>query len=78
MIFFLRCVRLLKGDKLFLKKISSEYALSTGSACSAGQPSHVLKAIGLENQIGNILRISVSPEIEKEYIGNLLSLISNL
>lgn len=66
------------NNERFLKKISSEYALSTGSACSAGQPSHVLKAIGLENEIGNILRISVSPEIEKEYIGNLLSLISNL
>ncbi len=47
------------NNERFLKKISNEIALSSGSACTAGQPSHVLQAIGLGDYTGKVLRISV-------------------
>ena len=39
------------NNERFIKKVSDELALSTGSACSAGEPSYVIKAIGLEKQV---------------------------
>lgn len=47
------------NNERFLKKIGSEVALSTGSACTAGQPSHVLQAIGLGDYTSKVIRISV-------------------
>ena len=35
------------NNELFIKKIAKDIAISTGSACSSDQPSHVLQAIGL-------------------------------
>ena len=48
------------NNERFLKKISNEFSLSSGSACTAGQPSHVLKAIGLSEYINKVIRISIS------------------
>jgi cysteine desulfurase len=48
------------NNELFIKRVSSELALSTGSACTAGQPSHVLQAIGRSNQTSNVIRISIN------------------
>lgn len=47
------------NNERFLKQIHTEFALSSGSACSAGKPSHVLQAIGLGDYTSKVLRISV-------------------
>ena len=49
-------------NEQFLKQVGEEIAASTGSACTAGEPSHVLQAIGREAQTGQVLRISIGPE----------------
>lgn len=46
------------NNEQFLKRIGSKVAASAGSACTAGEPSHVLQAIGRGNQTGQVLRIS--------------------
>lgn len=66
------------NNERFLKKIGNRIALSSGSACTAGQPSHVLKAIGLGEYTGKVLRISVSYLVNENDIGELLSIINRL
>lgn len=46
------------NNELFCKQVSEEFAISTGSACSIGQGSHVLSTIN--NVENNTLRISIS------------------
>ena len=46
------------SNERFLKKVSAYFAVSTGSACALGEPSHVLKAIGREEDTGRVIRIS--------------------
>jgi cysteine desulfurase len=46
------------NNELFCKQISKEVALSTGSACSIGEGSYVLKSLKIPNQ--NTLRITLS------------------
>lgn len=49
------------NNMILLKDISSLVAASTGSACSVSKPSHVLKAIGLNDiEISNSIRLSLS------------------
>lgn len=46
-------------NQLFIKSVKDKLAISTGSACSIGKPSHVLSSLGLDkNQIHSTLRIS--------------------
>lgn len=54
------------NNERFVKKVSDKLALSTGSACTAGQPSHVLMAIGKGEYTSNVLRISFGRYIDKE------------
>lgn len=63
------------NNERFIRRISSDFAVSTGSACTAGKPSHVLKAIGLEKQVSNVLRVSFSPN---NSIDDFIKLISKL
>lgn len=49
-------------NERFVKHISSTFAVSTGSACTAGMPSHVLQAIGRGDSVSKVLRISLSAE----------------
>lgn len=63
------------NNERFIKKISGQVALSTGSACSAGEPSHVIKAIGLEKSVSKILRITINKFTSKEDIEILLELL---
>lgn len=47
--------------------------VSSGSACSKGKPSHVLKAMGLsKDRIGSALRVSFCPESNKDDIDALI------
>ena len=63
------------NNERFIKKISGQVALSTGSACSAGEPSHVIKAIGLQKSVSKILRITINKFTSKEDIEILLELL---
>lgn len=47
------------NNEVFIKKISNELAISAGSACTAGKPSHVLQNIGHSNQTRSFLRLSI-------------------
>jgi cysteine desulfurase len=65
-------------NQLFIKSMKDEVAISTGSACSIGKPSHVLSALGLNKQKNrSSIRISFGKynkqkEIE-HFIKNLFS-----
>lgn len=54
--FSLRIYRIDNHDK----KISEDVALSTGSACSAGEPSYVIQALGLADKVTKVLRVSIN------------------
>lgn len=58
-------------NERFIKHISSKFALSTGSACTAGMPSHVLQAIGHSEDTSRVLRVSLSTENTIEQIKEL-------
>ena len=58
-------------NERFIKSISSKFALSTGSACTAGMPSHVLQAIGHSADTSRVLRVSLSTENTIEQIKEL-------
>lgn len=60
------------NNEQFLKQVSTQIAASTGSACTAGEPSHVLQAIGRGDQTGQVLRISIGPENTYAEIQTLL------
>lgn len=47
-------------NERFIQKVSNQYAISSGSACTAGEPSHVLKAIGRSDETSRVLRISLA------------------
>lgn len=61
------------NNERFIKKIGNEYAISTGSACTAGMPSHVLQAIGHGTDVSRVLRISVSSKNTVDDVRLLLS-----
>lgn len=60
------------NNERFIKSISADFALSTGSACTAGMPSHVLKAIGRDDDVSRVLRISLSTDDTPETVSALL------
>lgn len=64
-------------NERFLRRISDRLALSTGSACSAGEPSHVLQAIGRGDQTGQVLRVSLGPENSAEDVQVLLQMLED-
>lgn len=65
-------------NERFIKKISEEVALSTGSACSAGKPSYVIQALGLENKVNKVLRVSINKFTAKEDIISFLDLLGRI
>lgn len=65
------------NNERFIKRISDEIALSTGSACSAGEPSYVISALGLEQQVTKVLRISLSMLTTKAEIDYLISVLKH-
>ena len=66
------------NNERFIKKISDEYAVSTGSACTAGQPSHVLQAIGKGDLTSKVLRVSISDNTNPEDVEKLISTLSKI
>lgn len=63
------------NNERLIKRISDEIAISTGSACSLGEPSHVIKAIGLEDKTNKVLRISFNKYTNKEEIDKYISIM---
>lgn len=66
----------IEGEALLLELDQKGICASSGSACTTGdpEPSHVLKAIGLEDEIANgALRVSFSEENTKEDIDYLVT-----
>ena len=66
------------NNERFIKHISDRLALSTGSACSAGEPSHVITALGLEDKVSKVLRISLNKHTAEEEILELLRIIKSI
>ena len=65
-----------EGEALLFELDRKGICASSGSACTTGdpEPSHVLKAIGLEDNLANsALRVSFSEENTKEDIDYLLT-----
>ena len=63
------------NNERFIKRISDKLALSTGSACSAGEPSYVLTAMGLEDKVSNVLRISLNKYTTESEIDELIKVL---
>lgn len=64
------------NNERFLKKVSKDFAISSGSACTAGQPSYVLQAIGLGDWTSKVIRISLSNKYSPEFAKMLKELIA--
>lgn len=62
------------NNELFIKNLKDSVAISTGSACSADEPSYVLDAIGRGNVTKNTIRLSINKLITDTPI-NLFSKI---
>lgn len=65
-------------NERFIKKISDKVALSTGSACSAGKPSYVIQALGLEEMVSKVLRVSINKFTTEDDIGDFLKLLQTI
>ena len=63
------------NNERFIKKVSDQLALSTGSACSAGEPSYVISALGLEAQVSKVLRISINKYTTEDEIKQLVNIL---
>lgn len=63
------------NNERFIKHISDRLALSTGSACSAGEPSYVITALGLADKVSKVLRISLNKHTTEEEINQLIKLL---
>lgn len=65
-------------NERFIQKIGDRYAVSSGSACTAGEPSHVLQAIGRSDETSRVLRISLSETSSIDDLKQLIELLKNL
>lgn len=63
------------NNERFIKCVSDQLALSTGSACSVSEPSYVISALGLENQVSRVLRISLNKFTTEDEINQLLNIL---
>lgn len=62
-------------NERFIKKISDQVALSTGSACSAGEPSYVIRALGLDDKVTKVLRVSINKFTTENDISEFLKIL---
>jgi len=63
------------NNERFIKRISDRFALSTGSACSAGEPSYVITALGMEDKVSKVLRISLNKYTTEEEVNQLIKIL---
>lgn len=63
------------NNERFIKSISDRFALSTGSACSAGEPSYVITALGMEDKVSKVLRISLNKYTTEEEVNQLIKIL---
>lgn len=63
------------NNELLIKKLKDKVAISTGSACSADEPSYVLQAIGLGAATRNTIRLSLSKNIKFLDVRAFISLL---
>ena len=63
------------NNERFIKRVSDDIAISTGSACSLGEPSHIIKAIGLQDKTNNIIRVSLNKYTGKQDIDEFISIL---
>lgn len=63
------------NNERFIKHIGDRLALSTGSAYSAGEPSYVITALGLEDKVSKVLRISLNKHTTEEEINQLITIL---
>ena len=63
------------NNERFIKRISEDIAISTGSACSLGEPSHVISALGMSTEVNKIIRVSLNKYSTKSDIDALISLL---
>lgn len=61
------------NNERFIKKVSDKLALSTGSACSAGEPSYVISSLGLESKVAKVLRLSINKYTTRDDIDKLIA-----
>lgn len=64
-------------NERFIQKASGQYAFSSGSACTAGEPSHVLQAIGRSGETSRVLRISLSETSSIDDLKGLVELLKH-
>lgn len=62
-------------NERFIKKVSEQLAISSGSACSAGEPSYVLDAMGLKDMTSKVLRITLNKYTSSDDIEHLVKVI---
>ena len=65
------------NNERFIKHISDKIAVSTGSACSMGKPSHVISALGMSENVNKIIRVSINKYTTKADIDDLISALVN-
>ena len=65
------------NNERFVKRVSKEIAISTGSAFSLGEPSHVISAIGLRDKTNKIIRVSFNKYSDKKDIDKFISVLRN-
>ncbi len=63
------------NNERFLKAVGDRLAMSSGSACSAGEPSYVITALGLRDMVSNVLRISLNKYSSEDDIKTLVEII---
>lgn len=64
-------------NERFIKKVSHELAVSTGSACSAGEPSYVIASMGKADKVSKVLRISINKFTTEEDVDRLIHILSD-
>ena len=65
------------NNERFLKALGDRIAMSSGSACSAGEPSYVISALGLSGFVTNVLRISLNKYSRLEDVEALIKILKN-
>ena len=64
-------------NERFIKQVSDQLAISTGSACSAGEPSYVIASLGRADKVSKVLRISINKFTTEEDVDQLVRIFSD-